>query len=101
VNSFSIAGGILWKEKKAYRIRITSTICLLDNYSNAILLSPLETTSSLRKEDIKMDSILEYLISKVDELEEQNAWLINRLKLAEMRIENLEKKVDDLHSPTS
>ena len=48
-----------------------------------------------------MDSILEYLISKVDELEEQNAWLMNRLLLAEMRIENLEKKVSENQSPTS
>lgn len=47
-----------------------------------------------------MESILEYLIQKVEELEEQNAWLINRLILAEMRIENLERRLDEDESPS-
>lgn len=47
-----------------------------------------------------MDQPIEHLWNVIDELDEKISYLLNRVTLLEMRIENLEKKLDEDESPS-
>ena len=48
-----------------------------------------------------MDQPIEHLWNVIDELDEKISYLLNRVTLLEMRIENLEKEKGENDSPVS
>lgn len=47
-----------------------------------------------------MSSQIEYLLRAVDEIDEKLSRILNWLAMLEMRIENLEKRLDEDESPS-